>query len=198
MGTLQVLISCNCTITYPQTRLCISLECLPLLMAHSWPLVDAQCLDLGLSPVPCSLVGAVGWALAARPCPALWLCHQQVSSSHRFSPSLYVLVLLLMLSVREWDNYYIGDEALTWVCWPVLIFAWDNEMEIAVGRSPAVGQKLQKQIRNPGLSTLSGNGKTQREPDCCNCSMLPHTHSPEGHLLLGSRAAPGLCCSEFH
>jgi len=61
-----------------------------------------------------------------------------------------------------------------------------------------VGQKLQKQIRNPGLLTLSGNGETQRDQDCCNCSMLSHTHSPEGHLLLGSRSARGLCSSEFY
>lgn len=168
-------------------------------LSYQYVLMD-WCPVPGSGAAPSALLP--GWSCGIGPgCrayPALWLCRQQVSSSHRFSPSLYVLVLLLMLNVGEWDNYYIGDEVLTWVCWPVLIFTWDNEMTIAVGQSPAVGQKIQKQIRNPGLSTLSGNDKTQRDHDCCNCSVLPHTHSPEGCLLLGSTAAPGLCCSEFH
>lgn len=152
----------------------------------------------GAHHLPCFPIGDVDQALSARACPALWLCHQQISSSHMFSPSLYVLVLLLTLRVREWDNYCIGDEALTWVCWLVLIFTWDNEVTITVGQSPAAGQKLQKQVRIPGLWTLSGSGKTQRDGDSCNCSLCPHTHSPEGRLLLRSRAAPGLCRSEFH
>lgn len=49
VGTLQVLLGCNCTRTYPQTQFCIPFECPPLPMAHPWSLVDAKC--LGLSPV---------------------------------------------------------------------------------------------------------------------------------------------------
>lgn len=81
----------------------------------------------------------MGPACQALPCPVT--VQQQVFSSHRFSPSLCVLVLSLMVTVGEWGNCYIEDEALTWICWPILIFTWDNKMTNAFGQSSDVKKK---------------------------------------------------------
>lgn len=161
----------------------------------------------GWGPVPGSGASTsalpLGWSCGmgpgcqALPCPVA--VQQQVSSSHRFSPSLCVLVLWLMLSVRERGNYYIGNEALTWICWPVLIFTWDNKMTIAFGQSPDVKEKNYR-----GRSeTLDYQAMVEHRKTMACYSKLPHIHSvcwggPERHLLQGTRAAPGLCCSEFH
>lgn len=139
----------------------------------------------------------MGPACQALPCPTA--VQQQVFSSHRFSPSLCVLVLSLMVTVGEWGNCYIEDEALTWICWPILIFTWDNKMTNVFGQSSDVKKKNYR-----GRSeTLDCQAMAEHRKTMACYSKIPHIHSiccraPERHLLQGNRAAPGLCCSEFH
>lgn len=86
-------------------------------MAHPLSLADAKC--LGPSPVSCSLAGDVDGPWQPGPVLPYGCAIHRVSQVKPISAWLF---LLLMPSVRGWDQYYLGDEALTVVCWPVLIF----------------------------------------------------------------------------
>lgn len=159
-------------------------------MAHPQSLVDAKC--LGLSPVCCSLAGAVdgpwhpapvvpyGYAIHRASqvksipvcaCPVIGTqCKRMGSLLSWGGRSCNSLLAYFDIHMRKWED-----------CWS----------------ESCCGSKFKRENQKPWIvNTLRKWHSTERPR--LQILQLPHTLSPEGHLLLVSRAAPGQSCSGFH